>query len=139
MSLNYTLESQLSTNEIVYETPNSLRANRNKNNERTLSNGMKWYAIGDNLYLSCPNGYAFLKDAYGIRNRKQETYYTDDGLTYDTLWAEGTRSGLSLVVNSYAGSYYQARARYNNNTGKTRSRVTRATCVPIESDGHWNV
>lgn len=134
INLNYTLESQLSTNRISYETPNSLSSSKSGN----LGNGMRYTTSGDNIRFTCPNGYALLKAAYSLKNRKSKTYYTDDGQTYMTLWANADRSG-GLRVRSYSGSYYQGRARYNNNTGRTFSRLTRATCVPIESDGHWNV
>jgi hypothetical protein len=133
-SLSYTLESQLSTDRISYETPNSL----NSSKSGSLGNGMAYTTSGDNIRFTCPNGYAFLKAAYSIKNRKSSTYYTDDGQTYMTLWANADRDG-GLRVRGYSGSYSQGRARYNNNTGRTFSRLTRATCVPIESDGHWNI
>ncbi|WP_150466772.1 hypothetical protein [Francisella sp. SYW-9] len=134
VSLSYTLESQLSTDRISYETPNSLSSSKSG----SLSNGMAYTTSGDNIRFTCPSGYAFLKVAYSLKNRKSKTYYTDDGQTYMTLWANADRSG-GLRVRSYSGSYSQGRARYNNNTGKAFSRLTRATCVPMESDGHWDV
>ncbi|API86159.1 hypothetical protein [Francisella uliginis] len=141
--LDYTIESQLTKDPITYMDPTGYGS---KYTDKLFSDsGLIVTATTDYITFNCPTGYSFIKGAEALKSRKSETYRTYDDSTYlmkgVRVFADKNTDSAGSVVYTGSSVMYQNNIKEKGSGGwfKHTNYLTRAICVPDNSDGHWDI
>ncbi|WP_192577250.1 hypothetical protein [Francisella sp. LA112445] len=141
--LDYTVESQLTKDPITYLDPTGYGP---RYTDKLFSDsGLVVTATTDYITFNCPTGYSFIKGADAIKSRNSKTYRTYDDSTYAMkgvrIFADKNTDSAESVVYTGSSVVYQNNIKEKGSGGwfKHTNYITRAVCVPDESDGHWDI
>lgn len=141
--LNYTVESQLTKDPITYLDPTGYAP---RYTDKLFSDsGLIVTATTDYITFNCPTGYSFIKGADTLRSRRSIKYSTYDDSTYAMkgvrIFADKNTDSAGSVVYTGSSVVYQNNIKEKGSGGwfKHTNYITRAVCVPDNSDGHWDI